>query len=183
MKEIWKDVAGYEEMYEVSNFGKVRTHKNKKTWSTQYQSWRTWKQRELKNKTPNGRNVRVTLWKNGKSNDYLVHRLVAQAFIPMIYGKQDINHIDGNPKNNRVDNLEWCNHLENNNHAFDNDLIKTRKRITLIKTENKKEFYFESMAKASVFLGKNTGYLSGVCKNNKDIVTDKNNATYQIKVS
>lgn len=183
MTEIWKDVVGYEGIYEVSNKGQVRTHKDKVSWSKRYKKWRHWKQRYLKDKTPNGRDVRVTLWKDGKPNYYLVHRLVAYAFIPKIEGKNCINHIDGNPKNNNVENLEWCNHLENNRHALNNDLIKTRKRITLIKTENKKEFYFESMSKASLFLGKNTGYLSGVCKNNKDIVTDKNNATYQIKVS
>ena len=57
-----------------------------------------WKQRYLKDKTPNGRDVRVTLWKNGKRKRFLVHRLVAFAFIPMIEGKNCINHIDGNPK-------------------------------------------------------------------------------------
>lgn len=121
MNELWKDVVGYEGIYEVSSKGRVRTHKNKVTWSNRYQKWRHWKQRYLKDKTPNGRDVRVTLWKNGKRKDFLVHRLVAFAFIPMIEGKNCINHIDGNPKNNNVENLEWCNHLENNRHALKQD--------------------------------------------------------------
>lgn len=63
MNELWKDVVGYEGIYEVSSKGRVRTHKNKVTWSNRYQKWRHWKQRYLKDKTPNGRDVRVTFGK------------------------------------------------------------------------------------------------------------------------
>ena len=81
--------------------------------------------RYLKDKTPNGRYVRVALWKDGKPNYYLVHRLVAKTFIPVVKDKNCINHIDGNPKNNNVENLEWCNHLENNMHALETGLTTT----------------------------------------------------------
>lgn len=170
--EIWKDVVGYESIYEVSNFGRVRTHKNKKTWSNRHECWRYWKQRVLKEKNPSGRDVRVTLWKDGKRKDFLVHRLVAFSFIPEVEGKFSINHKDGNPRNNHVDNLEWCNHLENNKHAFENGLINTNKHIILKNKETGEQYNFISMARASKFLGKNNGYVSGVLKRGKNETDD-----------
>ena len=70
MEEIWKDIAGYENIYEVSSFGRVRTSKNKVT-HTERHGERKWKQRYLKDKTPNGRDVRVSLWKHGELS--LIH--------------------------------------------------------------------------------------------------------------
>lgn len=182
MTEIWKDVVGYEGIYEVSNYGNVRTHKDKRSWLKRHKTWRYWKQRHLKNKTPNGRDIRVALWKDGKVKDWLVHRLVAYAFIPNYdETKNSINHIDGNPKNNYVENLEWCNHKENNNHAFDNGLIKTSKITTLVRISDDKQFHFRSMAKASLFLGRNDGYISGVLKNSKrKEIKDKEGNLYKI---
>lgn len=180
MNEIWKDVVGYEGIYEVSNKGRVRTHKDKVSWSKRYQKWRHWKQRYLKDKTPNGRDVRVALWKDGKPNYYLVHRLVAYAFIPKIEGMNSINHIDGNPKNNSVENLEWCNHERNNNHAFDNGLINTSTKITLLRIEDNKTFNFRSMAKASLFLGRNKGYVSKYLNEGETNVRSKDNRYYKI---
>lgn len=161
MKEIiiWKNVVGYEGIYEVSNMGLVRTHKDKVTSNARY-GVRRWKQRVLKDKTPNGRDVRVTLWKDGKPKDFLVHRLVAEAFIPIIEDKTSINHIDGNPKNNHVSNLEWCDYTENNNHAFDNDLMTCNQKVILVDKKTSEPLLFRSLAKASLFLGHTTGYLS-----------------------
>lgn len=180
MTEIWKDVVGYEGIYEVSNFGNVRTHKNKTTWSEAH-GLRHWKQRYLKNKTPNGRDVRLNLWKDGMAKDWLVHRLVAYAFIPNTdETKNSINHIDGNPKNNHVENLEWCNHYENNNHAFDNGLISISKKTTLLRLSDNKTFNFRSMAKASLFLKRGHGYISDTLKRNKYEFTDKEGKIYKI---
>jgi hypothetical protein len=95
----------------------------------------------------------------------MVHRIVADAFIQKIEGKEYINHIDGNRLNNNLENLEWCNHTENNNHAFDNDLIKTAHKIVLVNNETKNPYYFRSMTKASNFLGKRHGYVSSLLKN------------------
>lgn len=61
--------------------------------------------------------VMVRLWKNNASVSKLVHRLVAETFIPKIEGKHEVNHIDGNKTNNNVKNLEWCTRQENNIHA------------------------------------------------------------------
>lgn len=179
MAEIWRDVVGYEGIYEVSNKGRVRTHKDKVSWSKRYKKWRQWKQRYLKDKTPNGRDVRVNLWKNGKPKDFLVHRLVAFAFIPAIKGKECINHIDGNPKNNKVENLEWCNHLENNRHAFENDLMSTNMKIKLI-NQLGIEYGFISLSRASKFLGRNHGYISNKLKQGCNVVYDISNNKYKI---
>lgn len=161
--EVWKDVVGYEGIYEVSNKGRVRTHKNKTTYTKRH-GVRKWRQIILKNKNPKGRDVRVALWKDGKHKDFLVHRLVAYAFIPQIEGKTSINHIDGNPKNNNVENLEWCDHRDNNNHAFDNGLMTTNKVIFLVDKITNESHYFRSMTKAGRFLGKSHGYISNALK-------------------
>lgn len=168
--ETWKDIPDYEGIYEVSDQGRVRTKIGKTTYTKKH-GVRNWKQRYLKNKTPKGRDVRVSLWKDGKVKSWLVHRLVALAFIPKVEGKEYINHIDGNPKNNRVENLEWCNHKENNNHAFDNGLIPT-KQVVLVDKKNNTPYFFRSLSKASEFLGKNKGYLSVFIKRGNYILED-----------
>ena len=155
----WRDVVGYEGIYEVSRCGKVRTKEGKTTYSKLH-GQRVWKQRVLKQKISKDNCCRVSLWKDGKEKTWLVHRLVAKAFIPRIEGKDYVNHIDGNRLNNRVENLEWCDHSENNNHAFDNDLISTSQKIVLVNKDTKESFYFRSLAKASEHLGRSKSYLS-----------------------
>ena len=65
---------------------------------------------------------RVELWKNNKGKKFRVHRLVAETFIPNPLGKEQVNHIDGNKKNNCVSNLEWVTPKENIKHAIENNL-------------------------------------------------------------
>ena len=166
LSEEWRDIPGYEGDYEVSNTGLVRSVAGKTTVSN-YKGKarvRTWEQRILKEKNPGGRDVRVSLWKDGKEKSFLVHQLVAKAFIPNPEGHSVINHIDGNPRNNNVSNLEWCDHRHNNNHAFDNGLMTTNKVTALVNKETGERHEFRSLAKASQFLGRNDGYLSGVLK-------------------
>lgn len=179
MKGKWRDVVGYEGIYEVSNKGRVRTHKNKTTYTKKH-GVRHWKQRYLKDKTPNGRDVRVSLWKDGKHKDFLVHRLVAFAFMPVVKGKECINHIDGNPKNNNVENLEWCNHLENNRHAFETGLMHTNMAVKLINHLGI-EYEFISMSRASQFLGRNNGYISTKLKRNRKELTDIHGNKYKFE--
>ncbi|MEJ7452809.1 NUMOD4 motif-containing HNH endonuclease [Staphylococcus xylosus] len=180
MTEIWKDVVGYEGIYEVSSFGRIRTHKDKTTYTEQH-GVRHWKQRYLKNKTPNGRDVRVTLWKNGKYKDFLVHRLVGFAFVPMIEDKKCINHIDGNPKNNHVDNLEWCTYKENQNHAFETGLVNTNLKVKLIQIGTGIQLEFISMARADKWLERATGYTSGRLKKDYNILNAKDGNEYKVE--
>lgn len=148
-EEIWADIEGYEGFYQVSNHGRVRSMKRGA-------------RKYLKNKNPSGRDVRVSLWKEKRPKDFLVHRLVVMAFLPKVEGKNYVNHKDGNPKNNHISNLEWCNHSENNNHAFDNRLIKTARRVVLVNQQTLDTYYFRSASKASHFLGKRDTFVSNL---------------------
>lgn len=113
VQEQWKPIAGYEGVYEVSNFGKVRSLDRTENWkhTTRYR-----KGRYLKQMVVCGY-CQLELKKNSKGKGFYVHRLVGQAFIANDYAKPKINHIDNNPLNNRVDNLEWCTQSENYNHS------------------------------------------------------------------
>lgn len=107
MKEYWKPVVGYENLYEVSNLGKVRSlnfdGSNKTKIMTPYDVHGYKRIRIFKNKVPRSTGV---------------HRLVAEAFICNPDKKEFVNHKDGNKSNNSVDNLEWATHSENTLHAF-----------------------------------------------------------------
>src|SRR5699024_11716174 len=97
------------------------------------------------------RDKRVDVWTDGKPKTVLVSRIVATTFIPNPDNNKFINHIDGDHRNNHVENLEWATSNENNNHAFDNDLIGTNIRINLIKKSCNKKYEYRSMARASEF--------------------------------
>ena len=106
MEEIWKDIKGYEGMYQVSNFGRVK--------SMNYRN--TGKEENLKSFYACGY-LRVGLWKNEKSKWFYVHRLVAEAFLPNPDNLPEINHKSENKTQNNVDNLEWCNRKYNCNYG------------------------------------------------------------------
>lgn len=108
-KEIWHWVVGYEGLYMVSSFGNVMGVPKKSTYGHMLA------QREM----PSGSGYHsVCLCKDNVKKYYRVHRLVAQAFIPNLDNKPEVNHKDGNRSNNRVDNLEWVTRSENETHAF-----------------------------------------------------------------
>lgn len=106
MNEIWSNIEGFENSYEVSNLGRVRgkrqTRKSKGISISVVQG------KILKQKTDKDGYKEVKLCKDGKLYCKRVHRLVASAFIPNPNNYPIINHIDENPSNNCVSNLEWC---------------------------------------------------------------------------
>ncbi len=112
---MFKDIAGFEGLYQVSDAGVVRSLErvvlNKRGKPQKYPAKTL--QFDL---TSVGRH-RVVLSKDHKRYQLSLHRVVAEAFIPNPHNKPDINHIDNNPLNNCVENLEWCTHSENMLHA------------------------------------------------------------------
>lgn len=104
-EEIWKDIVGYEGLYQVSNLGRVKR-------VSRYVDHKDGKHEFLKEKilktSIDKMYERVGLMKNGKRIKYFIHRLVAIAFIPNPFNFPEINHKDENKLNNNVSNLEWC---------------------------------------------------------------------------
>ena len=116
-EEIWKDIPGYEGLYQVSNFGRVKSLDKWVNYKLKPGKLYLCKGRILKLcKRPNGY-IFVGLWKNKKLITPGVHQLVAQAFIPNPKNLSCINHKDENKENNKVDNLEWCTHKYNSNYG------------------------------------------------------------------
>lgn len=120
--EIWKYVDGFNNVYQVSNTGKVKsldhivTSKDNKS--------RLQKGRFLKSSINHKGYIRYSLSINGKRFNFSAHRLVAISFIPNPLNKTQVNHKNGIKTDNNVDNLEWVDNKENIIHAYKNGLIK-----------------------------------------------------------
>lgn len=111
MEEIWKDIEGYEGIYQVSNLGRVKRldyylyKTNPKNGAPMKHLYRG----HIKKPSIRVGGYRVlSLYKDGISRNFKLHRLVAKAFVLGYFEGAHINHIDENPANNRADNLEWC---------------------------------------------------------------------------
>lgn len=115
MSEIWRDIDGYEGLYQVSNKGRIKSlqrivsHGKSGSFSV--------KERILSSADKGLGYMVVGLSKNGRKKTWRVHRLVAKAFIPNPNNYDLINHKDKNPSNNAVENLEWCDYQYNNTYA------------------------------------------------------------------
>ena len=158
MEEQWKDIViesngvlyNFEGKYEVSNMGRVR--------SLNYRG--TGEVRLLTQRKNNSGYFQVSLYKNGKRIVFLVHRLVANAFIPNNnIDKTEVNHIDEDKENNCVNNLEWCNKKYNMNYGTRckrasksmKEHKPTRKRkVVCIETSQ----VFDTIKEAEEWLGK-----------------------------
>lgn len=178
--EVWKDIPGYEGIYQASNLGRIRTKPGKVTY-TERHGIRHWKTRILKGRGNNPTTgKRVSLWKDGKAKDWLVARLVGMTFLGIPEKGMTINHKDGNRFNNNVENLEWLSLADNVRHAFKTGLMPTNRRIKL---KSSKGFIYEcnSYAEASRLLGRYEGYICNQIKKGKTIaVSKKNNEVYLI---
>ena len=153
MKEEWRDIKGYEGLYQVSNLGRVKSLKKrfyglimKVAMSDGY--------------------VTIGLRKNGKRKVFKMHRLVAINFIPNIHNKKIVNHINGVKYDNRLENIEWCTQKENVRHAFDigcrnNNHFKSKIEMYTINGEFIKSF--NSIKDACLETGLKSSLISRVC--------------------
>jgi hypothetical protein len=160
--EVWKPVVGYEGLYEVSNYGNVK--------SLPYKLGKTMKDIKILNfREHNKGYLRVSLYKEKQKKDKYVHRLVAEAFLLNKNQLKQVNHKDGNKKNNYVENLEWIDSFGNMKHAWDNGLMKNvSKNLTekwgksckLVNVLTKEVKEFDTWESLSLYLGYNKHWLS-----------------------
>ena len=123
MEEIWKDVPGYEGLYQVSNMGLVKSlARTRKAYTPGKGSWEAPVNERILKAHITRHYFSVVLAKDGNKKTTSVHRLVAKAFIPNPLEKPQVNHIDGNKINNRADNLEWVTAKENTIHSVQHGL-------------------------------------------------------------
>lgn len=129
MVEIWKDIEGYEGLYQISSFGSVKSfHKDKENGKLKWLN------------THRKGYYFVSLSIHGKNTYPKIHRLVALTFINNPEDKEQVNHIDGDKLNNNVNNLEWMTNQENRDHAVKHRLIargETMHRSNLTETDIK----------------------------------------------
>jgi hypothetical protein len=119
MCECWEDVVEYEGLYQISDLGNIRRHPDKQS------------KNKYRKPKPLARAMYInrlgyyytTLSKNGKTQNKTIHQLVAAAFIPKFEYGMPVNHIDGDKKNNSIENLEKTTYQYNNLHAHKNGLV------------------------------------------------------------
>ena len=180
LKEIWKPVVGFENLYEISSFGRVKSLAH----SVKSSNGKTlnYRERIVKQVETTSGYKFIVLTKNKESKNFSVHRLVAESFIENTNNYTDVNHKDGNKKNNCVENLEWCTRSENLKHAINIGLIKNQCKICRKVTVKcgEKITVFETMKDCAEFFGFKRGWLHNQIRNHGLTFVYKN---YQIIVS
>lgn len=153
MIEEWRPIEGYEGLYEVSSLGRVRS-------LDRYDSSNHFRRGKILKLQTDGRGyLMVVLSSNNKAKMYLVHRMVAIAFIPNPDNLPEVNHRDENPSNDNVDNLEWCDRKYNNNYGSRIDRMRDTKLKNgtytgLSEEEYNKKWYQENKDKLKEYFKK-----------------------------
>ena len=165
IKETWKDIKGYEGLYQVSNIGRVK--------SLERETFRKdgkklpLKERILKLRPNKDGYLRVQLCNgSGKTKNFFVHRLVCEAFHENPKNKPCVNHINEDKSDNRACNLEWCTHKENNNHGTHNArAAKTKsKPVGQYTTDGKLIKIWQSTNEVERQLGFSHSYISATAR-------------------
>lgn len=155
MERIWKDIDGTNGMYQISNYGEVKSF-------TKFKNGDLLKPSNFSNGY-----LFVHIKRNGQRRSNLVHRLVAEAFIPNPERFPQVNHKDENKKNNRADNLEWCDNRYNNIYGTKNQRASEKNKIShcipVVCIELNKTF--KSAKEAARFVNKSGTNITRACKN------------------
>lgn len=151
--EVWKNVKGYEGLYQVSSEGRVKSLKFSK-------------ERILKVGKEGGGYLFVNLCKEGKVKKFKVHRLVASTFLPNPDNLLEINHIDEDKTNNRVENIEYCDRSYNINYGNRNEKMAKSRSIPILQFTKQSDFIrrWESGTQIEKELGIKQSNISKCCK-------------------
>lgn len=161
--EVWKDVEGYPGLYKVSNLGRVMTFQRDVNGVI------------LRQTNVSGNYKKVDLYNKYGYKTVLVHRLVAQAFLPNPNNLPEVNHRDEDPSNNNVDNLEWITHKDNMNYGtrtqravantdWEAHSLKKQKAVYAIYPDTNNVELFPSVKEAARSLGATPSYVAGVAR-------------------
>lgn len=155
-REIFKPIKGYEGLYSVSNFGNVKRETTKAKFGTgNYER----AEHTLKQRKNNAGYCMVDLYKGNIRSQFLVHRLVALAFVPNPNNYPIVNHKDEIPTNNNSENLEWCTQKYNMNYGTCAERIgkSNSKKVVMLSKNMKKIETFDSIIDAERKTGISTG--------------------------
>jgi hypothetical protein len=177
--EIWKDIVGFEELYKVSNTGKIKSLSRDIPFTNRWGQRITRKCKELilKPRITNFGYFRVHLVKNGIDNLYSLHRIVAKAFLQNPNNLPQVNHKDGDKSNNNDWNLEWCNNSHNQLHAYKLGLNHTASGFEdsqskpVLHIYNGKETIYGSIKIAAKQTGIQSATISRCASNNNNIIS------------
>lgn len=131
--EEWRDIEGYEGLYQISNLGRVKSLERIDGNNHPV------KEKIIKPYKTIGGYIQICLWKNGKVKHFQIHRLVAQAFIPNPNNLPECNHKDENPLNNCADNIEWCDHKYNINYGTRTEKASEKMKGHIVLQETRKK--------------------------------------------
>lgn len=163
MEEIWKNIKGFEK-YQVSNLGNVRKYNKASEYDKRIPEYTYLKPQ----KTKKGY-MQISLYKNSNQFRKLIHRLVAENFIPNFKNLPQINHKDEIRNNNNVNNLEWCDNWYNSHYGnhIENARITHFKKINQYDLNNNFIKQWNSITEASDTLKINASSITKVCKNKR----------------
>lgn len=181
-KEVWKDVVGYEGLYKISSFGRLK--RLKRTTLGKDGIEYNYPELIIKGDYDKDGYIRTTMSKNKKKKTKKLHRLVAEAFVPNPNNYPEVNHLDETKDNNHVDNLEWITVKGNANYGTRNERITNhpnqikkingwKKQVRVTNLKNGEVNIYESATKAGKHLGLDQTLVSRGCRNNMIIGKSK----------